>query len=348
MKMLHKLAASVAVAGFSLSTFGLSAQEITGAGATFPAPLYAKWADAYNKATGVKINYQSIGSSGGIRQITNKTVDFGATDAPMSQADLDKNNMLQFPTVIGGVVPIMNVPGLKPGELKLTGELLGDIYLGKIKKWNDKPIADLNPGVKLPDQNIAVVRRADGSGTSFIFTNYLSKVNAEWKSSVGEGASVKWPVGLGGKGNEGVAAFVQRLPGAIGYVEFSYAKQNKLPFAQMRNAAGTFVSPDDLTFKAAAAGASWNQSTVQILTNQPGKDAWPITGATFILVYKTQDKPTQGSEVLKFFDWAFKNGDGMATELDYVALPEAVETIVRTQWAANVKDAAGKALFAAR
>jgi phosphate transport system substrate-binding protein len=348
MTRFHKVLSVLAAAMLSGAGLSAGAQEITGAGATFPAPLYAKWADAYNKATGVKINYQSIGSSGGIRQITNKTVDFGATDAPMSQADLDKNNMLQFPTVIGGVVPIMNVPGIKPGELKLTGAVLGDIYLGKIKKWNDKPIVDLNPALKLPDQNIAVVRRADGSGTSFIFTNYLSKVNPEWKSSVGEGASVKWPVGLGGKGNEGVAAFVQRLPGSIGYVEFSYARQNKLPYAQMRNAAGNFVSPDDVTFKAAAAGANWTQSTAQILTEQPGKDAWPITGATFILMYKTQEKPAQGTEVLKFFDWAFKNGDASAAELDYVALPDSVEALVRTQWSANVKDASGKALFAAR
>ncbi|MGL4577006.1 MAG: phosphate ABC transporter substrate-binding protein PstS [Burkholderiaceae bacterium] len=343
-----KLLGALAAVSFGAAAFTASAQEVTGAGATFPAPLYAKWADAYNKATGVKINYQSIGSSGGIRQITNKTVDFGATDAPMSQADLDKNNMVQFPTVIGGVVPVMNIPGLKPGELKLSGQVLGDIYLGKIKKWNEKPIADLNPGVKLPDQNIAVVRRADGSGTTFIFTNYLSKVNAEWKTAVGEGASVKWPVGLGGKGNEGVAAFVQRLPGSIGYVEFSYAKQNKLPFAQMRNAAGNFVSPDDLTFKAAAAGANWNQTTAQILTEQQGKDAWPITGATFVLMYKTQEKPAQGTEVLKFFDWAFKNGDKLASELDYVPLPDSVETLIRTQWTANVKDSGGKALFAAR
>lgn len=339
-----------AFAAVLLGSAGLAAgaQEVTGAGATFPAPLYAKWADAYNKATGAKINYQSIGSSGGIRQITNKTVDFGATDAPMSQADLDKNNMVQFPTVIGGVVPIMNVPGLKPGDLKLTGPVLADIYLGKIKKWNEKPITDLNPSIKLPDQNIAVVRRADGSGTSFIFTNYLSKVSPEWKSSVGEGASVKWPVGLGGKGNEGVAAFVQRLPGSIGYVEFSYARQNKLPFAQLRNAAGNFVNPDDTTFKAAAADANWAQSTAQILTEQAGKDAWPITGATFILIYKTQEKPAQGTEVLKFFDWAFKNGDASATELDYVALPDSVKTLVRSQWGANVKDASGKALFAVR
>jgi phosphate transport system substrate-binding protein len=343
-----KLLGALAATSFGAVAFTASAQEVTGAGATFPAPLYAKWADAYNKATGVKINYQSIGSSGGIRQITNKTVDFGATDAPMSQADLDKNNMVQFPTVIGGVVPVMNIAGLKPGELKLSGQVLGDIYLGKIKNWSEKAIADLNPGVKLPDQNIAVVRRADGSGTTFIFTNYLSKVNPEWKSSVGEGASVKWPVGLGGKGNEGVAAFVQRLPGSIGYVEFSYAKQNKLPFAQMRNAAGTFVSPDDLTFKAAAAGANWNQTTAQILTEQAGKDAWPITGATFVLMYKTQEKPAQGTEVLKFFDWAFKNGDKAASDLDYVPLPDSVETLIRTQWASNVKDAGGKALFAAR
>jgi phosphate transport system substrate-binding protein len=322
------------------------AQELTGAGASFPAPLYAKWADGYNKATGVKVNYQSVGSSGGIRQITNKTVDFGASDAPLSQADLDKNGMLQFPTVIGGVVPVMNLPGIKPGEIKLTGALLADIYLGKIKKWNDKPLADLNPGVKLPDQNIAVVRRADGSGTTFIFTNYLSKVSADWKAKAGEGQTVNWPVGLGGKGNEGVAAFVQRLPGSIGYVEYSYAKQNKLTFAILQNKAGTFVGPDDATFKAAAAGAAWNQTTAQILTDQAGKDAWPITGATFILIYKTQEKPAQGTETLKFFDWAYKNGDKMAADLDYVPMPDSVKTLIRQQWAAQVKDSSGKSLYA--
>ncbi len=327
------------------SVTAVSAQEITGAGATFPAPIYAKWADTYNKETKVKINYQSIGSSGGVRQITAKTVDFGATDAPMSQADLDKNGLLQFPTVIGGVVPVMNLAGIKPGEMKLTGQVLADIYLGKIKKWNEKPIADLNPGVKLPDQAITAVRRADGSGTTFIFTNYLGKVSEAWRSGPGVGSSVNWPVGLGGKGNEGVAAFVTRLPGSIGYVEYSYAKQNKMTFAQMRNAAGNFVSPDDVTFKAAAANANWAQSTVQILTEQPGKDAWPITGATFVLIYKTQDKPAQGAEVMKFFDWAYRSGDRDAAELDYVPMPDSVKALIRTQWAANVKDAAGKALF---
>jgi phosphate transport system substrate-binding protein len=343
----RSLALPAALVG-SLMLSAASAQEITGAGATFPAPIYAKWADSYNKETKVKINYQSIGSSGGIRQITAKTVDFGATDAPMSQADLDKNGLLQFPTVIGGVVPVMNLPGIQPGQIKLTGAVLADIYLGKIKKWNEKPIADLNPGVKLPDQAIAAVRRADGSGTTFIFTNYLSKVSEAWRAGPGVGSTVNWPVGLGGKGNEGVAAFVARLPGSIGYVEYSYAKQNKMTFAQMRNAAGNFVSPDDVTFKAAAANADWAKSTVQILTEQPGKDAWPITGATFVLIYKTQDKPTQGAEVMKFFDWAYRTGDKAAAELDYVPLPDSVKALVRSQWAASVKDAGGKALFASR
>jgi phosphate transport system substrate-binding protein len=341
----YSIATGVVSLALGFAVMGASAQEITGAGATFPAPVYAKWADTYNKETKVKINYQSIGSSGGIRQITAKTVDFGATDAPMSQADLDKNGLLQFPTVIGGVVPVMNLVGIKPGEMKLTGQVLADIYLGKIKKWNEKPIADLNPGLKLPDQAIAAVRRADGSGTTFIFTNYLGKVSEAWRSGPGVGPSVNWPTGLGGKGNEGVAAFVTRLPGSIGYVEYSYAKQNKMTFAQMRNAAGNFVSPDDATFKAAAANANWAQSTVQILTEQAGKDAWPITGATFILIYKAQEKPAQGTEVMKFFDWAFRNGDKDAAELDYVPLPDSVKSLIRTQWAANIKDGSGKALF---
>jgi phosphate transport system substrate-binding protein len=321
----------------------VSAQQITGAGATFPAPLYAKWADAYNKATGVRVNYQSVGSGAGLRQIRGKTVDFGASDMPLTDEELTKDGLIQFPMVIGGVVPVINVAGVQTRQLRLTGPVLGDIYLGKITKWNDPAIAALNPGVKLPDAQIAVVRRADGSGTTFIFTNYLSKVNAEWKSKVGEGTAVNWPTGAGGKGNEGVAAFVQRLPNSIGYVEYAYAKQNKLAYALMQNAAGAFVAPDDDAFKAAAAGADWKKSFHQILTNQPGKDAWPITGATFIVMHAKQDKPQQAEGALKFFNWAYNNGDKMSEELDYVPLPPAVEDMVRQSWG-KVVDGAGKAV----
>jgi phosphate transport system substrate-binding protein len=319
------------------------AQDVTGAGATFPAPLYAKWADAYNKATGAKINYQSVGSGAGLRQIRGKTVDFGASDMPLTDAELAKDGLMQFPTVIGGVVPVVNVKGVAPGQLKLTGAVLGDIYLGKVTKWNDAAITALNPGVALPDTTIAPVRRADGSGTTFIFTNYLSKVNPEWKAKVGENTAVNWPTGAGGKGNEGVASYVQRLPNSIGYVEYSYAKTNKMAHVVMKNAAGNFVSPDDLTFKAAAAGANWEKSYYQILTEQPGKDAWPLTGATFILMFKAQDKPVQGASTLKFFDWAYANGDKMALDLEYVALPDAVKALVRKSWA-DVKDGAGKSV----
>jgi phosphate transport system substrate-binding protein len=323
------------------------AADITGAGATFPAPVYSKWAEAYHKATGNRINYQSIGSSGGIRQIRSKTVDFGASDAPLKPEELEKDNLIQFPTVIGGVVPVVNVAGIQPGQLRLTGQVLGDIYLGKIRKWNEKAIADLNPGVKLPDQDIGVVRRADGSGTTFIFTNYLSKVNAEWKQKIGEGQAVQWPVGLGGKGNEGVAAFVQRVPGSIGYVEYAYAKHNRLAHMVMQNAAGAYVAPDDSTFKAAAAGADWSKAAFyQILTHQPGKESWPITGATFILLAKSPDKPQQTAEVLKFFNWAFANGDQLALELDYVPLPDAVVKQIQSAWASTIKDPSGKALWA--
>ncbi|MCK9282869.1 MAG: phosphate ABC transporter substrate-binding protein PstS [Rhodocyclaceae bacterium] len=342
-KFLMSLAAGTAV----LFSTAPQAAEITGAGATFPAPIYAKWADSYQKATGNKINYQSIGSGGGIKQIVAKTVDFGASDMPLKPEQLEKDGLMQFPTVIGGVVPVLNVPGIKPGELKLTGPLLADIFLGKIVKWNDKAIAELNPKVQLPDSPIGVVRRADGSGTSFIFTNYLSKVSEEWKSKVGEGTAVQWPVGLGGKGNEGVAAFVQRLPGSLGYVEYAYAKQNKMTFALMQNAAGNFVSPDDLTFKAAASGADWKGDFYEILTNQKGKDAWPISGATFILMQKTQNKPEQGAEAIKFFAWAYKNGGKEALDLDYVPMPDAVVKLVGTAWG-NVKDASGKAVWSGK
>ncbi|MBP0631825.1 phosphate ABC transporter substrate-binding protein PstS [Cupriavidus sp. AcVe19-1a] len=331
---------SIVVAGTAF------AAEITGAGASFPAPVYSKWADAYNKATGNKVNYQSIGSSGGIKQIGAKTVDFGASDAPLKDEDLSKQGLVQFPTVIGGVVPVINLQGVKPGELTITGEVLANIYLGKIKKWDDPAIKALNPQAKLPSQDILPVRRADGSGTTFIFTNYLSKVSADWKGSVGEGTTVNWPGGgTGGKGNEGVAAFVQRLNGAIGYVEYAYAKQNKMTHLNMKNASGAVVKPGDDAFKAAAAGADWSKSYYQILTNQPGKDAWPIAGATFILVHKNQEKPAQGAEVLKFFDWAYKSGANMAADLDYVPLPESVVNQIRSTWKTSVKDASGKALY---
>lgn len=332
----------LAVAGFA--ALPVAAQDVTGAGATFPAPLYAKWADAYNKATGARINYQSVGSGAGIRQIKGKTVDFGASDMPLKDEDLEKDGMLQFPTVIGGVVPIVNIAGIQPGQVRLTGQLLGDIYLGKITKWNDPALTALNPGVPLPAADIQVVRRADGSGTSFIFTNYLSKVNAEWKSKVGEGTAVNWPVGAGGKGNEGVAAFVQRLPNSIGYVEYAYVKQNKMTFTLMRNKEGNFVPPSEEAFKAAAAGADWNKTFYQITTDQPGKDAWPLTNPTYILMYKTQDKPANAAAALKFFDWAFRNGDKAADDLDYVALPASVKELVRRQWTNQIKDASGKAI----
>jgi phosphate transport system substrate-binding protein len=319
-----------------------SAQDMTGAGATFPAPIYAKWADAYNKATGARVNYQSVGSGAGIQQIRAKTVDFGASDMPLSDDALAKDGLIQFPTVIGGVVPVVNIKGIAPGQIKLTGQALGDIYLGKIVNWNDPALTALNPGVPLPDAAITVVRRADGSGTSFIFTNYLSKVNADWKAKVGEGTAVNWPTGAGGKGNEGVSAFVQRLPNSIGYVEYAYAKQNKMTYTLLKNKDGNFVPPDSDNFKSAAAGADWTKSFFQVLTDQAGKDAWPISGATFILMYKAQDKPASAANSLKFFDWAYANGDKMADELEYVPLPVAVKELARKSWAANIKDTAGK------
>lgn len=320
-----------------------SAQDVTGAGATFPAPVYAKWADAYNKATGAKVNYQSVGSGAGLKQIKSKTVDFGASDMPLKDEELAADGLMQFPTVIGGVVPVVNIKGIQPGQIKLTGQLLGDIYLGKITKWNDPALVAQNPGVPLPDAAISVVRRADGSGTTFLFTNYLSKVNAEWKAKAGEGTAVNWPTGAGGKGNEGVSAFVMRLPNSIGYVEYAYAKQNKMSHVLMKNRDGNFVAPDDANFKAAAAGAEWSKSFYQVLTEQPGKDAWPLTGATFILMHKTQDKPASATGSLKFFDWAYANGDKMAADLEYVALPATVKDLVRKQWA-EVKDGSGKAI----
>jgi len=337
----NALVAAVVVAS---PVSGALAQEVTGAGASFPAPIYAKWADAYNKATGVRVNYQSVGSGAGLRQIRGKTVDFGASDAPLKDEELAADGLMQFPTVIGGVVPVVNLKGIEAGKLKLTGQVLGDIYLGKITSWNDPAIASLNSGVALPDAKIAVVRRADGSGTSFLFTNYLSKTNAEWKEKVGEGTAVNWPTGAGGKGNEGVSAFVQRLPNSIGYVEYVYAKQNKMAYVMMRNQSGGFVAPSDANFKAAAAGADWSKTFYQVLTDQAGKDAWPITGATFIMMHVKQDKPAQSAAAVKFFEWAYTSGDQMADELDYVPMPDAVKKAVRAQWR-RMTDASGKAII---
>jgi phosphate transport system substrate-binding protein len=336
----------VLLAGAAIAFAGLAAaQDVTGAGASFPAPVYAKWAAEYNKVTGAKVNYQSVGSGAGIRQIDAKTVDFGASDMPRKDDELAQKGQLQFPTVIGGVIPVINIKGVNPGQLRLTGQVLGDIYLGKIAKWNDPAIKALNPSVNLPDAAITVVRRADGSGTSFIFTNYLSKVNPEWKTKVGEGTAVNWPTGAGGKGNEGVAAFVGRLPNSIGYVEYAYVKQNKMNYALVQNAAGKYPQPDSSAFKAAAANADWSKSFYQILTNQPGDNTWPITNATYILMHKVQDKPAQGAAVLKFFEWAYKNGDKTADELAYVPMPAAVKTQIEKSWS-EIKDASGKQIAA--
>ena len=330
-------------------TFGVEAAEISGAGATFPYPIYAKWAEAYAAKTGLKMNYQSIGSGGGIKQITAKTVDFGASDMPLKPADLEKDGLTQFPMVMGGVVPVINVPGITAGQLKLAGTALADIYLGKIAKWNDPAIAALNSGLKLPDLAIAPVYRSDGSGTTFIFTHYLSEVSPEWKDKVGENTSVQFPTGLGGKGNEGVSAMASRTAGAIGYVEYAYAKQNKLTYTLLRNKDGQFVSPDSTAFRAAAANADWSkaQDFNLLLTNQPGKDSWPITGATFILMHKQQNKPDIAREVINFFAWAYQNGGKLAEELDYVPMPENVVKLVEQNWQ-QIKGPDGKAVWTGR
>lgn len=306
--------------------------QVVGAGASFPAPLYSKWADAYNKETGIKVNYQSVGSGAGIKQIEARTVVFGASDMPLTDEQLKIGGLFQFPTAIGGVVPVINLKDIAPGQVRLTGELLADIYLGKIKKWDDAAIKAANPTVALPSLDIVAVRRADGSGTTFIWTNYLSKVSKDFKEAIGEGTAVNWRVGAGGKGNEGVAAMVRQLPGSIGYVEYAYVKQAKLNWVQVQNSAGAWVGPTEDAFKAAAANADWNKTYYQILTNQAGKEAWPITGATFILVHTKPDNPAQSKIALDFFDWAFAKGDPAADELDYVALPTTVKTKIRSDW----------------
>jgi phosphate transport system substrate-binding protein len=335
----------IAALGLGVALAGLAhADSVTGAGSSFAAPLYAKWAAEYNKATGVQINYQSVGSGAGIKQVDAKTVDFGASDMPLPDAELAKKGEVQFPTAMGGVIPVVNIKGIKPGQVHLTGAVLADIYLGKVKKWSDPEIKQLNPGVALPDAAIAPVRRADGSGTTFIFTNYLSKVSPDWKSKVGEGTAVNWPAGLGGKGNEGVAAYIARLPNSIGYVEYAYVKQNHMNYALMQNADGKFVEPNEASFKAAAAGADWSKSFYQILTNERGAQAWPITGATFVLMHKVQDKPAVASNVLKFFGWGLTKGTQAATELDYVPMPESVVKQIEQLWNKDIKDASGKAI----
>ncbi|MDN4038214.1 phosphate ABC transporter substrate-binding protein PstS [Massilia sp. YIM B02443] len=345
MRMKH-LFVSVALAAASIAATAQAA-NITGAGATFPYPIYAKWAEMYKKASGNGLNYQSVGSGAGIKQIKAKTVDFGASDMPLAAAELNTAGLIQFPAIMGGVVPIVNLPGIAPGQLKLTGAVIADIYLGKITKWNAPQIAALNPGVKLPDTDITVVRRADSSGTSFLWTDFLAKTSPAWKTTIGAGTTVKWAVGVGGKGNEGVAANVQRIKGGIGYVEWAYAKKNKMAHTQLQNKDGVFLQPSDDAFMAAASGANWagTPGFGVVLTDQAGKGSWPITGASYILVHKSQADANKGKEVLKFFDWAYKNGDAAAAELDYVPMPDAVTKLVQDAWKANMKDAAGKALW---
>ena len=324
--------------------------EISGAGATFPYPVYAKWAEAYSQSTGVKMNYQSIGSGGGIKQITQKTVDFGASDAPLTAEELNKEGLMQFPMVMGGVVPVVNLEGVDAGKLKLSAKVLADIYLGKIEKWNDSAIASLNPGLSLPGKAITVVHRSDGSGTTWIFTNYLSKVSPEWKSSVGNDKAVSWPVGVGGKGNEGVASYVSRIKGTIGYVEYAYALQNKMAGVKLQNQAGKFVDPTSSAFQAAAANADWSNAPgfYMVLTDQPGDTSWPITGATFILMHKQQAKPDVAKAVLGFFSWAYQNGDDMALALDYVPMPDNVVDLVEKNWQQEIKGADGSMVWASK
>jgi phosphate transport system substrate-binding protein len=324
-----------------------SAADMTGAGATFPYPIYAKWAESYKAATGNGLNYQSVGSGAGIKQIKAKTVDFGATDSPLKGEELDAEGLTQFPAIMGGVVAVVNLDGVAPGALKLTGPVIADIYLGKITKWNAPEIVALNGGLKLPADEITVVHRADGSGTSFLFTDYLSKTSADFKTKVGAGTAVKWVVGVGGKGNEGVAANVQRIKGAIGYVEWAFAKKNKIAHTQLKNKDGQFVQPDDDNFKAAAANAEWTKTPGfgVVLTDQAGKTSWPITGVSFILMHKNQADAAKGKEVVKFFDWAFKNGGAAAADLDYVPLPASVVKLVQDSWKANLKDASGKGIY---
>jgi phosphate transport system substrate-binding protein len=350
--MFKRIASSAAAVVFSLGVMTASHAEVTqlnGAGATFPYPIYAKWASAYQKATGIKLNYQSIGSGGGIKQIMKKTVDFGASDAPMKPKDLGKHGMIQWPQIMGGVVPVVNLPGIQSGKIRLDGETLADIFLGRIQKWNDKRLTALNPGVDLPSEAITVVHRSDGSGTTFIFTNYLAKVSKSWEKQVGNAKAVAWPAGVGGKGNEGVASYVKRIKGAIGYVEYAYALQNKMTYTLLRNNSGAYVAPTSANFQAAAAGAEWGKAKhyYLILTDQPGTEAWPITGASFIIVYKQAEKPETTAAALKFFDWAFHHGGQMADELDYVPMPDKVVEMVESTWTQEIHSPDGKPVWTA-
>jgi phosphate transport system substrate-binding protein len=333
------VAAGLVAASTSAFSLPARAADITGAGATFPFPVYSKWADAYKKETGNGLNYQSIGSGAGIKQILAKTVTFGATDAPLTADKLDKDGLLQWPMVMGAIVPVVNVEGLTPGELVLSGELLGDIYLGKVTKWDDPAIAKLNPKLKLPSASIAVVHRSDGSGTSFNFTNYLSKVNAEWKSKIGEGTAVEWPAGVGAKGNEGVSGNIGQTKNSIGYVEYAYAKQNKLTYAALINKAGKAVQPTVASFQAAAGNADWAHAPgyYVILTDQPGEASWPITAATFILMHKEPVDKAASAEAIKFFRWSFEKGGKMAEELDYIPMPDSVVKQVEKTWTSEIK-----------
>ena len=344
MKLLKILAAAGALA--AVSTMTAAAADISGAGATFPYPIYAKWADAYKTKTNVGLNYQSIGSGGGIKQIEANTVTFGASDMPLKIEDLNKNGLVQFPTVMGGVVPVVNIQGIKSGDLVIDGPTLAKIYLGEIKKWDDPAIKKLNPSAKLPSQAIAVVHRSDGSGTTFIFTNYLIKVSAEWKDKVGNNTSVEWPVGIGAKGNEGVANNVSQAQGSIGYVESAYAKQNNLVTMKMTNKDGQTVSPTPEAFQAAAANADWagTPGFYVLLTDQPGKASWPIAGATFILFHKQVQDGAAAQEALKFFDWAYANGGKMAQDLDYIPMPAPVVTAIKKLWS-EIKDPSGKPIY---
>ena len=346
MKLINTLIAAGALAALSLPA---SAMDISGAGATFPYPIYAKWSDAYKKETGNGLNYQSIGSGGGIKQIQNKTVTFGASDMPLKPEDVKKSGLVQFPTVIGGDIPVVNLDGVKSGDLRLDGDTLARIFLGQITKWDDPAIQKLNPNAKLPSQPIVVVHRSDGSGTTFIWTDYLSKVSPEWKSKVGANTSVEWPAGIGAKGNEGVANNVANTKGSIGYVEYAYAKQNNMTTVNMINKDGKTVAPSAASFQAAAANADWEKtdSFYIILTDQPGTESWPIAGATFILIYQQPQDPAAAAEALKFFAWAYAKGSKMAEELDYVPMPAPVVKAIQKVWVNEIKDQSGKPLFTA-
>ncbi len=338
-----------AVLAFVLLAGPAMAEPLLGAGATFPYPLYAKWAEAYKQKTGIAMNYQSIGSGGGIKQIEAKTVDFGASDMPLKPEDLDRAGLTQFPMIMGGVVPVVNLTGIKPGDIKLSGTVLAAIFAGEIVTWDDPSITALNPGVTLPAQAIAVVHRSDGSGTTFIFTNYLSKISPSWKKKVGSNTAVAWPTGLGGKGNEGVAATVGQTKGAIGYVEYAYALQTKMSHVSLQTHDGLYIQSSSQTFQSAAAHADWAKATdyYLILTDQPGAQSWPITGASFILMQKRQDKPATARQVLSFFDWAYRNGAAMADTLDYVAMPDTVVALVETGWD-KITDSKGAPIWNAK